>query len=93
MVSILAKKVLLGLWGLGMNKFSFCDDTSVASACFTAGNRFLSFLIMAPLGWEGQAVESLIYRVPSGEVKDDGEGESCQPLAHTGLKACNSQLL
>lgn len=26
-------------------------------------------------------------------VKDDGEGESCQPLAHAGLKACNSQLL
>lgn len=50
MVSILAKKVLWSSGDLGVKKFLFCDDMSVTSACFMARNRFLSFLIMAPLG-------------------------------------------
>lgn len=53
MVLILVKKVFLGFWGLGMNKFFFCDDTLVVLVCFMVGNRFLLFLIMVLLGWEG----------------------------------------
>lgn len=72
-----------GSGGLGVKKFSFCDDMSVASACFMARNRFLSFLIMAPLGL-GRAACWVTDHIGTEWQSEGwwGEGELSAPGSH-----------
>lgn len=74
------KRFSWGSRGLVMKKFSFCDDIPVASACFVPRNRFLSFLIMAPLGL-GRVACGVADHIGhwSAGVKDDGRGRAVSP--------------
>lgn len=57
-----------------MKKAPLCDDRSVASACFVAKKRFLSFFILAPLDLGRAACRVTDHTGHSSDKVDGGGG-------------------